>query len=279
MKKTVDMFASPLPGIIHRFSVQQKIKLMGSNSFQGLHYPSDIDIVSEITEPAKALANHLQKLFSGKLPFYFFDFKCGYNPYVKDKKLRWKPEDLANGKILLKNGYKSLEDCIKEDYLIKLDFVVPVGNTFAEVSEIFDTPYQSEKKKEQIEEELEEDIVQYTKKENSMKALKRLYALLLLDKKKPPKKLTTFFNSEYGLINKVANDLELMIELKKRYPVNLFNAIQNSKQQLALAKVPADLILSLDRKNPPLQKIVDKIRAIINPNAKQLLSSIYGKKI
>jgi hypothetical protein len=279
MKKSVDMFASPLPGIIHRFSVQQKIKLMGSNSFQGLHYPSDIDIVSEITEPAKALANHLQKLFSGKLPFYFFDFKCGHNPFVKDKKLRWKPKDLANGKILLKNGYKSLEDCIKEDYLIKLDFVVPVGNTFAEVSEIFDTQYQSQKKKEQIEEELEEDIVQYTKKENSMKALKRLYALLLLDKKKPPKKLTTFFNSEYGLINKVANDLELMIELKKRYPVNLFNAIQNSKQQLALAKVPADLILSLDRKNPPLQKIVDKIRAIINPNAKQLLSSIYSKKI
>ena len=279
MKKSVDMFASPLPGIIHRFSVQQKIKLMGSNSFQGLHYPSDIDIVSEITEPAKALATHLQKLFSQKLPFYFFDFKCGYNPFVKDKKLRWKPEDLANGKILLKNGYKYLEDCIKEDYLIKLDFVVVVGNTFAEVSQIYDTPYQSEKKKEQIEEELEEDIVTYTKKENSMKALKRLYALLLLDKKKPPKKLTTFFNSEYGLLNKVANDLELMIELKKKYPVNLFNAIQNSKQQLALAKVPSDLILALNHKNPPLQKIVDKIRAIINPKAKELLSSIYGKKI
>jgi hypothetical protein len=279
MKKTVDMFASPLPGIIHRFSVQQKIKLMGSNSFQGLHYPSDIDIISEITEPAKALASHLQKLFSGKLPFYFFDFKCGYNPFVKDKKLRWKPEDLANGKIMLRNGYKSLEDCIKEDYLIKLDFVVVVGNTFAEVSQIYDTPYQSEKKKEQIEEELEEDIVTYTKKENSMKALKRLYALLLLDEKKPPKKLTTFFNSEYGLLNKVANDLELMIELKKKYPVNLFNAIQNSKQQLALAKVPSELILSLNHKNPPLQKIVDKIRAIINPKAKELLSSIYSKKI
>lgn len=279
MKKTVDMFASPLPGIIHRFSVQQKIKLMGSNSFQGLHYPSDIDIVSEITEPAKALASHLQKLFSGKLPFYFFDFKCGYNPFVKDKKLRWKPEDLANGKIMLRNGYKSLEDCIKEDYLIKLDFVVVVGNTFAEVSQIYDTPYQSEKKKEQIEEELEEDIVTYTKKENSMKALKRLYALLLLDEKKPPKKLTTFFNSEYGLLNKVANDLELMIELKKKYPVNLFNAIQNSKQQLALAKVPSELILALNHKNPPLQKIVDKIRAIINPKAKELLSSIYSKKI
>ena len=279
MKKSVDMFASPLPGIIHRFSIQQKIKLMGSNSFQGLHYPSDIDIVSEITEPAKALASHLQKLFSGKLPFYFFDFKCGYNPYVKDKKLRWKPEDLANGKIMLKNGYKSLEDCIKEDYLIKLDFVVPVGNTFAEVSEIFDTPYQSQKKKEQIEEELEEDIVTYTKKQNSMKALKRLYALLLLDKKKPPKKITTFFNSEYGLLNKVANDLELMIELKKRYPVNLFNAIQNSKQQLALAKVPSELILSLNRKNPPLQKIADEIRSIINPKAKAVLSSIYSKKI
>ena len=217
--------------------------------------------------------------FPVSLSFYFFDFKCGYNPYVKDKKLRWKPEDLANGKIMLKNGYKSLEDCIKEDYLIKLDFVVPVGNTFAEVSEIFDTPYQSEKKKEQIEEELEEDIVTYTKKQNSMKALKRLYALLLLDKKKPPKKITTFFNSEYGLLNKVANDMELMIELKKRYPVNLFNAIQNSKQQLALAKVPSELILSLDSKNPPLQKIVDKIRAIINPKAKQLLSSIYSKKI
>ena len=65
--------------IVHRFALSQKLKIMGSNSFKGLHFPSDLDLVSIIDDSAKVLSNHFQKLFSEPLPFIFVDFKAGYS--------------------------------------------------------------------------------------------------------------------------------------------------------------------------------------------------------
>ena len=44
--------------IVHKYAVSQKVKILGSNSFKGLLYPSDLDIVSTITDSAKVLAHH-----------------------------------------------------------------------------------------------------------------------------------------------------------------------------------------------------------------------------
>ena len=171
-KKSLDEIDNHIGDVIHHFSVQSKVKFLGSNSYKGLLYASDFDIVSKITEPAEALANHFKKLFAKPSHIYLMDFKCG----LKDgEKLRWTKMQLAKGI----NGIL-LKDAIKMDTLIKLDFIVENGNSFVEISEIYDTKYQTKKTKKQIETELEEDIDKYVKENNSMKSLKRLYSLLKL---------------------------------------------------------------------------------------------------
>jgi len=277
MKKSLSTFAKPLPGIIHKFSIQGKYKLAGSNSFRGMLYPSDIDVVSDISEPAEALAHHFQQLFSKPLPFYFMDFKAGRDEGKPDKKIRWTPSSLAEGKIKVKGGYKTLANAIREDMLVKLDFIVPVGNSFAEVSEIYITPYQSQQTKSQAEESLEEDIVVYSS-HNTMKALKRLYALLLLQntKKTIQKRLVDFFNSEYGLLNKIANDLELLVQLTQKHKVDVTATIQMLKQKCALTTLISEkMILELDKGIKVVPKVVKYIRGLINPVAKELLAKLH----
>jgi len=232
-KKSLDEINDRIADVIHKFAVQSKVKFLGSNSYKGLLYASDFDIVSVITEPAEALANHFKKLFSKPLGVYLMDFKAG----LKDgEKLRWNKRQLAQGM----NQGVSLADAIKMDTLVKLDLIVPVGDSFAEVSEIYETKYQTKKTKKQIEKELEEDITMYAK-DNSMKALKRMYSLISLEtgRTKMKKKLIDFFNSDVGLVNKVANDLELLEALTNKYTIPK-KKIEATKQMLKqrLAVVP-----------------------------------------
>jgi hypothetical protein len=126
--------------------------------------------------------------------------------------MRWSPDQLAKGV----NKGKSLADAIKENMLVKLDFVMSIGVAFYEVSEIYITKYQTNKKKNDVENNIEHDISEYTKEGNYMKALKRLFSLINLTKgnKNTKKILIQFFNSQIGLVNKCANDLELLQQIK-----------------------------------------------------------------
>jgi len=174
--------------IIHRFALTSKVKFLGSNSKKGVLYPSDFDLFSPIKEDAAALAHHFQQLF--KKPFkYLLEFKCGKNK--KGDKLVWSQKQIQIGK---NKGIK-LVDAIKQDALIKSDIILPQGNSFVEISIIYNTKYQTQKSKEQIETEFEEEIKEFSK-DNSFKALKRLYSLLSLDDKnnKLKEKLIKFFN-------------------------------------------------------------------------------------
>ena len=55
--------ANRVAKIVHKYAVSQKVKIMGSNSYKGLLWPSDLDVVSEIADSAKVLAHHFQTLF------------------------------------------------------------------------------------------------------------------------------------------------------------------------------------------------------------------------
>jgi len=251
--------------IVHRFAVSQKLKIMGSNSFKGLHFPTDLDLVATIDDSAKVLANHFQKLFSEPLPFIFMDFKAGHSS-SSDGKLRWTPKQLKEGK----NNDISLEDALKEDMLIKLDFVIEIDGQFVEVSEIYNTEYQTKKPIDQIEDELEADVSHYAKENNSMKALKRFFSLLQLhpghDRVK--KELVLFFNSEVGLVNKICNDLELLQIIKKHItPEQYRNAIQAMKQRASVVEW-----ISAEKFNTDsVPKVIKYLRRKISPIAKEEL--------
>ena len=267
--KPISELNNKIGDIAHKFAIQNKLKLLGSNSYKGLLFSSDYDFTSDITEPISALAKHLQQLFSKPLPFIFLDFKAG----LDGDKLRWTPKQIANG-----FNKKSLEDALKENTLIKLDYAIKIGVSYAENSIIFYTKYQTESTKNEIENELEEEITEYSK-DNSMKSLKRLFSLLKLQNKNKPlqNKLITFFNSDVGLANKIVNDLEFLLLIISKHKLPLEEIIETTqmiKERLStIAWINPNEFNKINKSNYKqiIKKEIEYIRSRINPIAKAFL--------
>jgi hypothetical protein len=257
--------------VIHRFALSSKVKFLGSASKKGISYYSDYDLFSPIKESADALAKHFQQIFSK--PFkYFMETKIGE---YKGKKLIWTQSQIKKG---INKGIK-LADAIKQDALIKTDIILEQGNSFVEISIIYNTKYQTQKTKEQIESEFEDEIKEYSK-DNSFKALKRLYSLLSLDDKniKLKEKLIKFFNSDIGLVNKVANDLATLSQLVSKYKINykkIFDNVQMLKEKLSvipwISVKKFDEITSKNYKSK-IKEIIEYIRDKVNLPSKIFLN-------
>jgi hypothetical protein len=190
--------------------------------------------------------------------------------------LRWKPKDIQNGYVVLYDGTKkTLEDALLDDTIIKLDFIVPVGDTFAEVSEnyYFKQTRPSDKT---LKKELEDDI-EYYSHIDCMKALKRLYSLLRLTNPESSKikLLEDFFNSWVGYLTKIKNDMLIIKQLMELKYINwdkAYNSVQTIKQRLSNVKnIKMNDITDYKQFN----SILDYITKIIDNNAKLFLKDIY----
>jgi hypothetical protein len=261
--------------VIHRFALTTKVKFLGSNSKKGILYGSDFDLFSPIKESAEALAKHFQQIFSK--PFkYLIETKIGE---YKNKKLIWNQQQIKKG---INKGI-TLEQAIKMDVLIKTDIILPQGNSFVDISIIYNTKYQTQKTKEQIESEFEDEIKEYSK-DNSFKALKRLYSLLSLDDKniKLKEKLIKFFNSDIGLVNKVGNDLSTLDLLVSKYKIpykKIYDNTQMLKEKLSVIpwiKVKEfDDITKVNYKSK-IKEIIEYIRERVNLPSKIFLNEFKG---
>jgi hypothetical protein len=198
--------------------------------------------------------------------------------------LRWTPDDIVKGFKTLVDGSKySLEQALQDDTTIKLDIIISVGDRVAEVSELY-MYKQTAVNNDEILSSLADDIELF-RHQNTMKSLKRLYSVLELSdpKDKRLQKLETFFNSEYGLLNKCANDLAILLLLTEKHAIpfpKVVSNVQMIKENLAsTAAASKDKLMTLDKitvKNyrKIIEKLVAYIRSVINPVAKELLRGI-----
>ena len=138
---------------------------------------------------------------------------------------------------------------------MKADLVVPVGDRFAEVS----IHYYRNPVKPQIK-SLEADVKKYWKT-NKMKALKRLYSIYKMENKNTDA-LQDFFNSEYGLINKCINDLELLDKIKTMISKEAYEKNMDYIRS-TLATTTAPLVLN-----------VKKLRAVVNKEATKFMNNL-----
>jgi hypothetical protein len=173
-------------------------------------YPSDFDVEVSVKKSTRAdvLANELQKRIKNiDKDVIFLEFKAGL---CEGKQMKWtKQEVLAGSKC-----DKSLAEALTEDTIIKLDLVIPIGNTYADIGQVYQYR-QDTQTNEEIELELEADIDEY-KSTNKLKALKRLYSVLSFEPTKNKKsldELEEFFNSIVGYANKIKADLEIILRL------------------------------------------------------------------
>jgi len=199
--------------------------------------------------------------------------------------LRWTPSDIVRGYVILVDGKMyPLVEALQDDTIIKLDIIIPVGNMFAEVSENYYYKQSPKSEDASVVQALADDIEKY-KHKNSMKALKRLYSILMLTNPKDSKLevLEIFFNSQIGLINKVKNDLELLLSLTEKHFIHFDKIVSNVqllKERLASSTlVSPTKLLSLDKITPSnfrkkIQKVIDCLLSIMNPVAKKLLKKI-----
>lgn len=256
--------------------------------------------------------------------YYFMDFKCGldsrliynfeeddlttylknplisklYKKKILDSKgeervklirdlfiLRWTRQDIINGFIKLIDGSKySLIEALQDNTVIKLDVIIPIGDRFAEVSELY-TFLQKVDDNKDIIQSLADDISKF-RYNNTMKSLKRLYSIINLENPNDKRLLVLekFFNSEYGMLNKAANDMDVLLLLTEKHPNIAFDKIvsnlQMIKEQISLSSIASKKqILTLDKITPTnyrkiIENMIDYLRGLINPEAKQLLRSL-----
>jgi hypothetical protein len=321
--KKLDMLNKPIEKAIHKFDIKSKAKLIGSNSFRGVLFGSDYDVESKLTGSPAVLASHFKKVVSNLDGVLFMDFKAGLdhrliydfdndsldeyikNPLIptkyvnKIKKakgedrvklirdlyiLRWTPKSIKRGYIKLIDGTKkTFEDALKDDTMIKIDFAVPVGNTFAEVSENY-TYKQTPVDIKQILQELADDVEKY-KHENTMKSLKRLYSIMEIKKSYPEARLRmlSFFNSDAGLVNKCANDLAFLVDITKKHNISwdkIKANIQMIKERLSsVAWVAGKKITDMNQWTESnfkskIDALIRYLRHKINPRALEVLRSV-----
>ena len=208
--------------------------------------------------------------------------------------LRWTPTDIATGSIRLIDGArKSLEDCLLDKTICKIDLLTRVGEQFVEISENYyitidgKSNHSKIQSRDELESDLEEDI-RYYSKIDSLKSLKRLFSLYQVEgNKKKMKQLITFFNSQVGQLNKIKAEIDILLAVldqprKPRWQDVVSNT-QFIKEQISKIyeiSLTSDVFKCLD--NITEKNVVNTLTHLrtyfadkINAISKNYLGSIY----
>jgi len=260
MPKSLKLLPKPVQKTIHKFALSSKYRILGSNSIRGMIFPSDFDVEVNVNKStrADALANELQtKIKNIDKDIIFLEFKAGLDK--NRTPLKWTKQEVLNGF----KCDKSLAEALTENTIIKLDLIIPIGNTYADVGQVYKYK-QDTQTNEDIEKELEVDIDEY-KSTNKLKALKRLYSVLSFEPTKNKAsldELEVFFNSIVGYANKIKSDLEIIIRLLEHGKTikQLKPFIEDIEVRLGnIAKIKVKLITKADieRTTQNLQRYIN----------------------
>ena len=343
-RKTLDMVNEETADLVDVFSLNGKVRLIGSNSLRAIQYGSDYDISTEIkSTTGEKVAKALKKAYeeAKKNPDYWItDMKAGHDArliyrgdyskpsveaYLKKHKklipttratairkatgedeiklirelfiLRWKPADIKRGWVKMIDGTKRcLKDAVLDKTVLKIDLLGQVGNQFVEVSENYTIRTKDGKNNtvkvssDEIEGDFEDEIQYYSRKD-SFKALKRLFSLLQHDSKDTHKKaldqLVDFFNSQVGYLNKIRNELKILVEIleqdfRKVKWKDVEENLQYIKEQISnIYEIPLNSSLFSDIDDmtektalPVINDLIEYFTDVINKHSKGFLEKM-----
>jgi hypothetical protein len=263
------MMDTKVSSVAESMNIKASYKIMGSNSYRGSLYGSDVDLFSNLKgSKEQAIWKFFKSLFKKKHTFLFMDFKAGLddrlvfnegdkvnkyleNPLIPQKTkttilkakgeeqdsmirslyvLRWTVADIIKGETTLIDGSKkSFVDALKDDSIIKLDVAIVINDLFVDLTEVYGYKSTSIPLKSVVV-ALEDDVQKYHRS-NTMKSLKRLYSYLSLTKKKAKlqKQLVALFNSPLGYANKLMNDVLFFIDVCEKHTIG-FDLVQTNAQ-------------------------------------------------
>jgi hypothetical protein len=211
------------------------------------------DIKCGIVPKFKSLATYIGTYENGKIKGYNYEavkYSFSLSPDLADNKLtipkkiqskadfieylkiydlahtlftqRWKPEEIIDGYITNEDGSKyTLNMAVYDSKLTKYDCYMYVNNTYIEITNTFMVESdQSKKKNTEFQNGVKLNmLIQYYVKDNKLKALKRLYALMRMNKNINMALLLHDFTqrSLVGKYNQIINDLKVFIFILENY--------------------------------------------------------------
>ena len=230
-----------------------------------------------------------------------------WNIMVKNLRLhvlRWTPEDILKGYKEFNKHKFTLEEALKTNGLFKLDVIAYINNKFSEFSIIYDLRHDRKRLnnfKININEDLKANINQLQDNSQYFKMLKRILSLMRVKMKnlkndddkailsKEIEDITDILNGELGILNSVANDIDIILQIlanEKNTPtttikeqidnfIHRLSSIYKTQQYLKNEKsILKGIQKALEAKTQTklekeLNQVKDKLLQILNHNAKK----------
>lgn len=194
-------------------------ELIGSNSMKGILYANDYDLNTEmkITDSISVL-NKLYKQYLTifdkayvNKDYYITDFKNGI--YNNDP-IRWSYDDMKKGNKIIDGHRYTFQECLlHNNNIIKLDLCYIHNNLFTDINMLYIFIISGSNHHDSNESNILHDFdieIQHAKHDgNYFKVIKRKFSKSILQGKMN-KKLLDLLNSEYGLMYKIINSLQLV---------------------------------------------------------------------
>lgn len=222
---------SKITNVFHFLELQSSHAfLVGSSNIRNIKYAVDYDLnenlkLNDTIKVLDHLYNEFLSIFKKAYEnenYYVVDFKCGYE---NDEPIRWAFSDLKNGYVYIGKIKYTFQQClIMPDNIIKLDLVYVYNGIFTDINILYN--FHIVQKKRHLKEvkentvtnvisSLKGDIDELIEEHHYFKALKRMFALSNFQKR-TDKKLLALFNSDYGMLYKFINSLDLIVVMMEQ---------------------------------------------------------------
>lgn len=290
--KSKQDFNDKLQDMFNMLSINGKYNIVGSANLKGILYASDIDLNEKAKISGKHPFEKVYDIFVNKFKvaksnpnLYITDFKAGLND--KNESIKWSYNQLLEEKQLFIQS-------IQKKSMIKMDIVFLLNGVYIEITEVYFLQlgnfktYDDNLGTKQILNDLKNSYDECIQGGLYFKALKRLSSIQNMQHKNTDT-LTSFFNSESGILYKAYSDLQILLTVIKnqfRKPKidDIKNNLQIIKQNLSVqseTKLNVSTVIDDICKKKKLNEMfiyIDKLSIylakIFNRDAKAFMNSI-----
>jgi hypothetical protein len=257
--KPLYLLPTPIRKSMNQLSIHGKKKTVGSSSIRGQLFSVDYDLQSDIRESSiQTVIQHILEAYKPSKDMVVVEFKAGFK---NDEKVVWSYDDLVKGKKGKLTLAKALMMRKKGAVTAKVDAIVLNNGVLEDVNCLLLITIGNKRnyypaKKDELIASLESEVEEYSS-DNAMKSLKRLSAMLRLEMPKSPllSVLEDYFNSPYGLLNKLIQEYELIQMAKGHFPQSVIDANMDMVKS-RLGSLPSSIVSNkvIKEMNIPVMK-------------------------
>jgi hypothetical protein len=287
-ERQIKDFDKPTQNIIHLLKIHGTQTIQGTGADKLMDYISDIDLQEYINcKDDTKVYKGILKIFQDKYKdaekdknIFITDFKCGV--LQGGFPIRWNRDNIKKGFQYIEDKKYNFVDCLKQTSIIKMDVIALINGKFTEFSENYYFNFGRHKtfndmSKYDVNVSLLRNYKKYLK-DKPFKAIKRLYSYQKLNNK-VDKKIIRFLNSTNGKLNKLAGDIEVVMNIidfnpDKKTIIKNLGFIRDELPEPFKSK----LTEIINKKNEPLKeslgKLVNEIQEHLRPKILKFIEKI-----